>query len=459
MKECYYSVLGVERKADEESIKRAYRQLALKFHPDKQPEEQREAATARFQVIVEAYECLSDRNERAWYDDHRTQILGGAEGCQGGSGEISSKKDIWKYYSSSCFNGRFDDSQGGFFRIYADLFEELASLEKEDFDSDSESDHFSTLPSFGDSKSEWEDVQCFYSHWTNFQTSRRFRAYDKWDLREGGNRQVRRAMEVENKKARNSARKEYSSAVRNLVAFVKRRDRRVIEYQAKLAEQEREIKEGKEKALRIRDEQKKQAREVAREEEMRRWEMVEKMKIESGAVSSGSSQESADESEVFFCVACRKTFKSDRAYTNHENSKKHKQEVERLRQELLLDDEIAENEQGHDVSVCDSPVTEPKEKKKKTKKKKSVQVDFSDDEPSIRAPALQIQEVSEALQSPTQKPVRRRRAAKEPNEGQTKLNACKKCGESFQSKSALFRHLDSSGHHALVSELQSKSKR
>jgi curved DNA-binding protein len=62
----YYQVLGVDRDADEQEIKRAYRKLALKYHPDKNPDDQ--SAEERFKEINEAYEVLGDPEKRAKYD-------------------------------------------------------------------------------------------------------------------------------------------------------------------------------------------------------------------------------------------------------------------------------------------------------------------------------------------------------------------------------------------------------
>jgi len=64
----YYEVLGVERQADADAIKKAYRKLALKWHPDRHPGDEREEAEAEFKRVSEAYEVLSDPDKRARYD-------------------------------------------------------------------------------------------------------------------------------------------------------------------------------------------------------------------------------------------------------------------------------------------------------------------------------------------------------------------------------------------------------
>ncbi|MFP3853288.1 MAG: DnaJ C-terminal domain-containing protein [Anaerolineales bacterium] len=62
----YYKILGVDRDADQQEIKRAYRKLALQYHPDKNPDDS--SAEERFKEINEAYEVLGDADKRAKYD-------------------------------------------------------------------------------------------------------------------------------------------------------------------------------------------------------------------------------------------------------------------------------------------------------------------------------------------------------------------------------------------------------
>ena len=62
----YYEVLGVGRNATGEEVKRAYRKLAVKFHPDKNPEDPQ--AEDKFKELGEAYDVLMDADKRAAYD-------------------------------------------------------------------------------------------------------------------------------------------------------------------------------------------------------------------------------------------------------------------------------------------------------------------------------------------------------------------------------------------------------
>jgi curved DNA-binding protein len=99
----YYGVLGIERSASEAEIKKAYRKLAMKFHPDRNKDDK--AAEERFKDISEAYAVLSDKDKKRQYD------MFGAEGF----GERFSQEDIFRSFD---FGSIFDDlgvgGDGGF---------------------------------------------------------------------------------------------------------------------------------------------------------------------------------------------------------------------------------------------------------------------------------------------------------------------------------------------------------
>ncbi|MBI2340521.1 MAG: DnaJ domain-containing protein [Deltaproteobacteria bacterium] len=75
IKKDYYEVLGVERSADDAEIKKAYRQMAVKFHPDKNPGDK--SAEEKFKEASEAYEVLSHPDKRQIYDQFGHQGLEG----------------------------------------------------------------------------------------------------------------------------------------------------------------------------------------------------------------------------------------------------------------------------------------------------------------------------------------------------------------------------------------------
>jgi molecular chaperone DnaJ len=93
----YYEVLGVAKDSSEEDIKRAYRKLAVKFHPDKNPGDA--SAEEKFKELGEAYDVLFDAQKRAAYDRYGHAAFtqgGGGGGARGGGGGFHDPFDIFK---------------------------------------------------------------------------------------------------------------------------------------------------------------------------------------------------------------------------------------------------------------------------------------------------------------------------------------------------------------------------
>jgi molecular chaperone DnaJ len=111
----YYQILGVDRKATAEEIKKAYRKNALKFHPDKNPGDQQ--AEAKFKEISEAYEVLSDDKKRQIYDQYGADALRGAGMGAGPGRGFSSMEEALR-----TFMGAFGGGGGGGESIFESIF-------------------------------------------------------------------------------------------------------------------------------------------------------------------------------------------------------------------------------------------------------------------------------------------------------------------------------------------------
>src|SRR5215211_6187271 len=138
-KQDYYEILGIKRDAQPDEIKKAYRRLARKYHPDVNPGDK--AAEERFKLMSEAHDVLSDPKKRSVYDrfgqysDNLADAAGRGAGPSGGrtAGSGGSPFDFtgfdWGSASSSSSSG---GGGGSSFRdIFADLFSGGGKTERE----------------------------------------------------------------------------------------------------------------------------------------------------------------------------------------------------------------------------------------------------------------------------------------------------------------------------------------
>ncbi|ODQ81310.1 hypothetical protein BABINDRAFT_33457 [Babjeviella inositovora NRRL Y-12698] len=368
MKTCYYELLEVSTTATDAELKKAYRRKALQLHPDKNPDEV-EWATNQFALVRAAYEVLSDAQERAWYDSHKSLILredddyGNTSDPECEPAVVgTSAEEIMRYFDPSYF-AQVNDTVNGMYSVAGQLFAKLAAEEVAagkaqgmpefaNFHDDSPqalavAAEMLYLPVFGNSRANYaSETRVFYTQWTSFASVKTFAWKELYRYSSAPDRRTRRAMERENKRLREEARKEYNTTIRSFVNFLKKRDPRV-----KVGAKEFEIQQRK----KIQDDLKRQAERdrAANEEKMREFEVqnwqvedrdeMAEMEAEFGedwGKKKGKKGKkgrvlAGDAVEVFECIVCDKLFKSENQFAAHERSKKHKKAVRQMTWEMM----------------------------------------------------------------------------------------------------------------------------
>lgn len=328
VKTSYYELLGVDRHATDDEIKKAYRRKALELHPDRNYGAE-ENATRIFSEVQAAYEVLSDPQERAWYDSHESAILRGDDGA--GPDEapayqnirITTADDLARMVRKFNTNVKFDDSLTGFFGFVRETFEHLAK--EEEVAANWENVDAPDYPSFGHKDDAYDDVvKRFYSAWTSFSTVKSFAWKDKYRLSDAPDRWYRRRMEQENKAFRKEGIKEFNDAVRSLVAFVRKRDPRYIPSTQSEAERQKIL----------RDAAASQAARARAENQAKMSQVVPDWTKTREPEELDESEEEDVEEEILECVACNKTFKSEKQFEAHERSKKHQKAVHALQKKM-----------------------------------------------------------------------------------------------------------------------------
>jgi DnaJ family protein A protein 5 len=235
------------------------------------------------------------------------------------AGEIISM--ISKFNSSISFT----DSPDGFYGILRSTFEKLGR--EEDAACSWEGLERIEYPDFGEAEDSYEDVvRPFYSVWIGFATRKTFSWKDTYNYAEAPDRRIRRLMEKENKRLREEAVREFNDAVRSLVSFVRKRDKRFIPNTQSEADRQKILRDAAAaQAARSR---------AANEAKLAAQVVPDWAKNKESTDEIEFSESEQSDEEHFECVICGKTFKSEKQYDSHEKSKKHIKAVQQLKWEM-----------------------------------------------------------------------------------------------------------------------------
>ncbi|KAK0204621.1 DnaJ domain-containing protein [Desarmillaria ectypa] len=510
----YYQLLEVDENATADELKRSFRRLALVHHPDKNTNDV-EGATKRFAAMQQAYEVLSDEQERAWYDSHKASLQPEPdaekvfEDIRRGVPPPRARdrgltvRHLARFFDATIWSG-FADDENGFFTVYRNLFNRLKAEEAMISDID--------LPSFGYSTWTWtpahkgEDspaARTFYNVWINFVTNKDFSWCDQWNLTEAPDRRVRRLMEKDNKKARDDARRDYNDTVRSLAKFLRKRDPRHKVHLAHQSEENQSRVASGTSTPHV-GSSRGPAQPAADSYVEQDWQKIDTKGAHDDDLEWAIGE--GEDPEEWECVVCGKSFRSEAAWDSHERSKKHLKEVELLRREMQEEDAefgLDDPEPGcsgggtpglprsqsltPDVSTIDEDPTvvvgasdgedqqinigKREKRKSKTKKPPSEPLTKTQEtrqgiiDPSI--PEAQAQTASSddtRLSSVAVEMTKReKRRAKQSKKAEAEKNAesqfkCNFCLNTFTSKTQLFNHIRDMDH-ALADDTPSRGKK
>jgi DnaJ family protein A protein 5 len=245
---------------------------------------------------------------------------------------LTSAGDIIALMSRFTKRVPFTDASDGFYGSLQSMFESLAK--EEEAASEWEGLEAVEYPEFGGAEDSYEEVvRPFYATWMGFTTRKTFSWLDTYKYAEAPDRRIRRLMEKENKRLRDEGIKEFNDAVRSLVAFVRKRDRRYAPNSQTEADRQK-ILRGASAAQAARSRAVNQAK--LDEQTVPEW-----TKSQEAEADTPSESEPSDE-EHFECVICGKIFKSEKQYETHEKSKKHIKAVRQLKRQMEKENKLFE---------------------------------------------------------------------------------------------------------------------
>lgn len=345
-------------------IKKAYRRKALELHPDRNLGKVEET-TKLFAEIQSAWEVLSDPQERTWYDSHRNTILRGESEAFGvhydHSVRITTSDDLMRLFTKFTGWVDFSDSSHGFFSILRNCFDTIAR--EEIMASEWEGLECIEYPSFGHSNDNYDDVvRTFYAVWNGFATTKTFSWMDVYKIADAPDRRVRRLMEKENRRLREEGIREFNDTVRQLVAFVRKRDPRYKPHAQTAAERQKIVRD----AATAQAARSRAANQAKMAERVGTADWTKESDTVGEAIDEDFSETEADEpEEEFECVVCHKVFKSEKQFDAHEKSKKHIKAVQRLRKDMHSEAKALDLENGVNSAIM-TPADEDREHVERT---------------------------------------------------------------------------------------------
>ena len=256
-------------------------------------------------MIQEAYACLSNDQERAWYDTHRDQILRGKDVGEGATEDDCSyitKSKLEKFFANNVFAGFMKTEHGSdFYSVYGGLFKTLD--DEEEMEEEVGEVHDPATP-FGDENATKEEVYGFYRDWESFSSIKKFAYCDIYDPREAPNRRIKRLIENDNNRARNRERTKFNDKLHDLVNHIRNKDPRWEAYQAEDKAARDARRHAQEEEKRLKNEQEAERLRVYREELAEYY-----RKEEEEAEMRGDVEEVI--LEEFRCGMCKKSFKKE----------------------------------------------------------------------------------------------------------------------------------------------------
>jgi DnaJ family protein A protein 5 len=408
-----------------------------------------------------------------------------------------------QYFDAGCYRGYGDDPKG-FYAVYRRLFGQIEEFENDHLgDEDLEYDAYAHT-SFGSRDTAYDPaVARFYERWVPFASQRPFLEVQAYDVEHAENRRVRRAMEKENQRRRDAMRAEFSDTVRSLAAFVRKRDPRYKQY---LAERQAE-RERAERARKVAVKDKRQAemegfveadwaRKDLEDLHSAAREFFPKTTGEGGG-SEGSEEECEDDDEEeeddddddatedaawneFYCAPCKKLFKNQLQWKNHEQSKKHKDQLRKMGirkprrnwsdesepdddEEEGLEEKEQEGQQSEETSSSSVHDAGPPSRRASTASSLDIGSDAEVEDLEALLAKLNASgrkkaaDAAEHQQKPPVTKKAKRNKANNPAKADEGLK-CGVCGAAFPTRNRLFRHIEEEGH-AMPPKASSKKKK